>query len=929
MAADVRRLAGVLVALAATGGAAYLTLTVAAGNRSHTLLAALAVVMVAAGWSLAPGVSPSPYGDLNGTDQDAEAPTVPGRARRGAVLLVLATGLAAFAIPFFYMSWQILLPLWLIACGMAFTGAAWLGSFGTAAPPPRLAATARRRHLVLFALCLLLGAFLRLYRIEHMPPGLFVDEGNIALDALQILDGRPDSPFWVGWYETPTLYAYYLAGLIKIGGPKVLTLKLASVIPGVLTIAAMYPLGCLLFGSRGALIATFLLAASRWHLSFSRWGWNVMMPPFFQVASTALLLYAFVSRRALHFFLAGFILGLGMYTYLASRLVLATTLGYVLLRVVFERGFYVRQRRGLLLFGLGFLLCFGPLMMTYLHSAFSFLNRTQQVSIFHDIAETGTWSPLLDSVTSHLMMFHGVGDANARHNLPDHPMLCAVAGTLLLLACGVALWRLRDHRFTLLILWVIFALQGGILTTVREAPQAYRTFGVVPAICLLCAATADAWTRVVGQFRALRPIAWLALLAALGFNAYTSYHQYFVEQDGDPRVLWNFSPAENSVARRVFAERERTGDVTHVYLSPRLYYFSPLRFLLYEPLSNGRAGVEKPLFHMMEPQADLPLAADGSRDVLLLLDPEVGQTLLILQSLYPHLRAAPVADGGLPLYTEVVIPKEDLIAVGRLAKVGADGVALPDADQDAGQPLDARIAGLAPGQGLAGAFKVPASGVYEFLADPALDIRIDGAAVAHAVRLGQGLHDIRLTRTDAAGSTDVLVQTPGKPPEPLDARQLFRVSAPREGLRGRYYSGAEWSGEPLFERVDPVIAFTWPGEEPTDGSFSIRWSGLLRAPLDGDYFFELHCDDGCALKLDGREVFSALKEGVQVLQTKLSLQAGLHPIEISYMQLGGGKSIRFSWRPPDGNIGLVPPDALIPDPAGWPEVNISPVPGAG
>src|SRR5262249_20878485 len=153
---------------------------------------------------------------------------------------------------------------------------------------------------------------------------------------------------------------------------------------------------------------------------------------------------------AWHFFLAGFVLGLGMYTYLASRLVLLTTIAYVVIRCLFERGFFARQRRGLLLFALGFLLCFGPLLMTYAHSSFAFLNRTQQVSVFHDIAEVGNYGPLVQNITSHLLMFHGVGDANPRHNVPDRPMLAPVTGVLLLLGCGLALWRWRDHRFILL-----------------------------------------------------------------------------------------------------------------------------------------------------------------------------------------------------------------------------------------------------------------------------------------------------------------------------------------------------------------------------------------------------------------------------------------------------------------------------------------------
>jgi hypothetical protein len=903
----------VLVAVVATAGASYLTLTVAAGNRADALLGILAVTWVAAGWSLSRGVSPAPYA---ASEDSRPQPPMPATSapRAGAILLVLGLGLAAVAIPSFYLQWKTLLPLWATACGLAFFGAAWLGSLGRAAQRPQPAPAVRVSHLALFALCLLIATFFRVYRIHDMPPGLFVDEANISLDALHILDGRPDSPFSVGWYETPSLYAYYLAGLIKLGGAHLFTLKAASVIPGILAVAAVYPLAQLLFGSRAALIATFLLAVSRWHLSFSRWGWNALMPPLFQLAATALLLYAFATRRLLHFFLAGFILGLGMYTYLASRLVVATIVAYLAFRIVLERGFFQREKRGLALFGLGYALCFGPLAMTYAHSSFAFLNRTQQVSVFNDVAAAGNWSPAIHNIANHLLMFHGVGDANPRHNVHSHPMLCPAAGTLLLLGCGLALWRWSDHRFALLLLWMIIALQGGILSSAREAPQAYRTLGVVPAICLLAGATADAWVRVVGQVRTLRPLAWFALLSALAFNAYNSYQQYFIEQAGDPRLTLNFSPAENQVAQRVLREREQRRDISHVYLSPRLYGFSPLHFLTYEPPQSGRGGIANPLFQVMEPQADLPLPENGDRDVLLLLDPQVGETLPIVQAMYPHLHATPISYDGQALYTEVAIPQQDLIAVRHLTAVDADGKPLAQtAPRD--QSLRARIAALAPGEALVGAFKAPSSGIYEFENDPSVVIAIDGTIPASAVQLGQGLHDIRLTRTEKPGAGAILLRMPGvEESQPLDSGMLFRVSSPHEGLRGRYYAGSEWKGDPLFERIDPIIAFTWPGDEPTQGPFSVRWSGKLRVPRDGDYVLLLQCDDGCALDVDRDRVLGAFAQGSRTLQTTASLRAGLHDVQVYYMQLGGSKSIRFSWRPPDGTLGLVPPNSLIPDP---------------
>ena len=200
---------------------------------------------------------------------------------------------------------------------------------------------------------LALAIFLRVYRLQQMPPGIFVDETNAALDALRILEGRPDSPFATGWFETPTMYAFYLVGLFKLLGTSFVALKAASLLPAILTVAALYPLARLMFGIPTAFAATFLLAISRWHITMSRWGWNEVAPLLFMIVALYFLLRAVRDRRASDYALGGLFLGLGHYTYLASRLVVLAVALYLLYRLLFERGFARRTWRGLAIFAGG------------------------------------------------------------------------------------------------------------------------------------------------------------------------------------------------------------------------------------------------------------------------------------------------------------------------------------------------------------------------------------------------------------------------------------------------------------------------------------------------------------------------------------------------------------------------------------------------
>ena len=52
-------------------------------------------------------------------------------------------------------------------------------------------------HLLILAL--LLAAFLRFWRLENAPPGLYHDEAYNGLDALSLLQGKTFPQFYEGW----------------------------------------------------------------------------------------------------------------------------------------------------------------------------------------------------------------------------------------------------------------------------------------------------------------------------------------------------------------------------------------------------------------------------------------------------------------------------------------------------------------------------------------------------------------------------------------------------------------------------------------------------------------------------------------------------------------------------------------------------------
>jgi hypothetical protein len=827
--------------------------------------------------------------------------------------------------------------LWLGSLSVA-TAAAWLGSnsrlgrwkfsLPRLAQPARLAGFAGTLssggEIGLFLGIAALGVFLRIYRLASMPPGVFVDETNAAIDALYILEGRPDSPFGTGWFETPTMYAYYLLGLFRTIGINFTALKAASLLPSILTLLALYPLARHLFGFPAALMSTFLLAVNRWHVNMSRWGWNEVAPPLFQVGAVFFLLRGVRRRHWGDCAVGGLLLGLGMYTYLSSRLVFVALAGYVLYRLVVERGFLRRAWPGLLVFFLLWALTFAPLASTYVRNPFTFWNRTRQVSVFNDVERAGSYQPLWDNTLAHLKMFHVSGDKNPRHNLPGEPMLDPVTGVLFLVGLGYSLWRWKDHRRGLLVLWVAITLLGGILSLVDEAPQGYRTLGVVPAIAILAGDALAQATAVLSRlFRHRLAQLTPALLAMglLGYAGWLNMDLFFNVQANDVRVWQAFSPMETALAREVAAKQHDHS----LYLSHRLYYFSPLRFFTYQPLDQGGGGLDNRPYALASPSDDLPLADLSGNDALFLVDTHYEDLLELFTRYYPGTRAEMVrGPQGQALYLSVTVPGEEIVALH-----GLEGMYSYQDNEPALRRRDSVLSFIWPDElpstrvpmriEWSGSLRVPASGPYLLATEGGLALELDGRPLAAEARfLGLGLHALTITQEaplgDGAERARLLWATPGMGQTVVPAEALFAVGPPSQGLLGRYYHGESWEGLPVFEQVSPLLLFAWPEAEPWYGAFSARWTGSIHAEAASSYFFQIHADDGVALWLDGQLIGESLQaDRANMVEGSTYLEEGWHPIRVEYFQRGGGKALELWWTRPGRGLQVVPPAALRPE----------------
>ena len=136
------------------------------------------------------------------------------------------------------------------------------------------------------------------------------------------------------------------------------------------------------------------------------------------------------------------------------------------------------------------------------------------------------------------------------------------------------------------------------------------------------------------------------------------------------------------------------------------------------------------------------------------------------------------------------------------------------------------------------------------------------------------------------------------------ARDLDRVARVAEGMTP--------NSDRLEQRIDfkDVDALVPPGIRRNQ--IAIEALGYIEITEPGNYAFELRCDDGGILDIDGTRV--VVHDGMHPpspMAGEIELDRGLHRFRIDLFQNGGGAALILNWRKPgSGRYELVPADAF-------------------
>lgn len=432
----------------------------------------------------------------------------------------------------------------------------------------------KRESILLFAI-FLVALFLRTYNLSQIPVGLHGDEASIGYNAYSLLRTLHDQngnflPLAIDQFGDfrPAGYHYLDIPFVALLGLNTLAVRLPAAVFGSFTIFIFYFLLLELFRkNKLALLGSFLLALSPWHIIISRATSESVIASFFVMSGVYVFLkWVKKKENAVPFLAGSFVLfAISFLFYHSARVFVPLFLIplFIISYAVFKP---TREKVTHMVGGFVILITFLVLLLTAGHGT----NRPFDVSIFHvpggateltqQTGEDGVQNPLITRflhnklyfftrvfASSYFMNFSGeflfVGNGKPiRYIVPWSGNMFPIELPFLILGFAILLSeaiKSKKYLYLIPVFWLLIgAVPGGL--TWEDIPNIQRSSFMVPALLMIVSYGA---IEMFGIFKGrVRRI--LFILIALIFLQNVTYflHNYF--HHSLTHEPWNRSAAE-------------------------------------------------------------------------------------------------------------------------------------------------------------------------------------------------------------------------------------------------------------------------------------------------------------------------------------------------------------------------------------------------
>jgi hypothetical protein len=499
--------------------------------------------------------------------------------------------------------------------------------------------------------------FFRFYRLDGVPIEPFSDHAEKLLDVSDLLQGKTHIFFerntgreFIQFYWTALMAFLFNTGLTFI------SLKIGTVLIGLLTLPYIYLLGKELGGPRVALFALILAGVAYWPNTISRIGLRFPLYPAFVAPTLYYLIKGLRTQKRNQFILAGIFLGLGLHGYSPFRFEPFVVIAAVALYLLHKQA-VGRRKQVLILFGILVLtsfLVFLPLFRYALEHPGMFAERslTRLTDQEHPLP-IQEWCPVAGNTATAacifasntfkaMMMFFWDNGSIWVHSVPGRPALDIAAAVLFAFGYIFLLVRYiikRRWQDIFLLVAVPLLLMPSILSLAfpDENPSLNRTGGALVVVFVIAAIALDGvYTalRGVDSGRLRRVLAVSGVAIILCMSAAQSYDLVLNKFDTQFRAgAWNTSDI-GKVMRAFMAEGN----------SPDNAWVVPFPYWVDTRLAGIQAGLPNKDFALDRDKLPDTLKVQGSK--LFIFKDEDKDTMDLLRRIYPgglvHLFKSPL-----------------------------------------------------------------------------------------------------------------------------------------------------------------------------------------------------------------------------------------------------------------------------------------------
>ena len=509
----------------------------------------------------------------------------------------------------------------------------------------------------------LLGFFLRVQRLDIVPPAFSFGEAARAVGAMDILQGN-HALVSETLRGMTTLFMYLTAGAFGLLGIRVVAQRFLVAFLSTLAVPLTYLFARQLFRSQGERRATMVgmlaalgLATSYWYVHFSRIGLEVSLIPVVMLLCFIVLWRGMTTGRAGYFALSGAFLGLGIYVdpvLCALPVLLGLFVIYVWvlppLNPPLEGG---EMGRGCLEGGDGCdpprssleggrnLLCLGPprgkrwgwvcvlafvlgaavvcapLAVYFSGHPGEFVWRGMEAFFLRpDIHHGDPVGALWRGVTGNVLTFGFTGDPSAAANFPGRPILDMSMAVAFWGGVALSLYRFRQAPYAFCVLWWGTMFLSAALLPDR-VPNHARLMVVAPVTYIFPALAIDwAWQKARRRVRQGARLALVVLMVVVvllySMAAVSAYCDYFGRWAGSEAAYAAFHGPDRELAEQINADSPDC-----VYLLPYDVLWSPQPHAIVRFFHDGGADYRTIHVNELEVSWQLNEATQGKRQVKL------------------------------------------------------------------------------------------------------------------------------------------------------------------------------------------------------------------------------------------------------------------------------------------------------------------------